>query len=200
MGLALATTELPVDMHSASGSSNRYASFPSIHLGHAEVDMLKRTFSLYQGSGGKLASLPGTAPNEAATTPSGANTQVHAAPANTLAIAVKEICLAFGLTKDELAQACKIQSRKTLYNWINGEAKPRKSAMSRVFDLLIIARAWHSSGFVTDREQLDKPVLGDQSVFDLLRQPEIDKECILFAGSRLNLMSPVKNDLSDPFA
>lgn len=72
--------------------------------------------------------------------------------------------------------------------------------MSRIFDLLVIARAWISSGFTTDREQLHEPVLGNQSVFDLLSQSEIDKERILFAGSRLNMLSPAKDELSDPFA
>ena len=117
-----------------------------------------------------------------------------------LAAAVNEICLAFGLTKEELAQVCNVQSRKTFHNWINGEAKPRKSAMSRIFDLLVISRAWTSSGFTADREQLYEPVFGNQSVFDLLNKPDIDKDRILFAGSRLNMLSPAKDELSDPFA
>ncbi len=191
--MGLIATDLPTDAYYASGAFNRYANPPAIHLILPEGEGLKQTFSLYQGSGGEVASL-------LSITPSGANTQVHKAPQNKLATAVNEICLAFGLTKEELAQVCKVQSRKTLYNWINGEAKPRKSAMSRVFDLLVTARAWLSSGFIADREQLHEPVLGNQSVFDLLSQPEIDKERILFAGSRLNMLSSAKDDLSDPFA
>ncbi len=117
-----------------------------------------------------------------------------------LATAVNEICLAFGLTKDEVAQVCNVQSRKTLYNWINGEAKPRKSAMSRIFDLLVISRAWTSSGFTADRERLNEPVLGNQSVFDLLNKLDIDKDRILFAGSRLNMLTPANDEFADPFA
>lgn len=191
--MGLIATDLPTDIHYASGAINHYISPPAIHLVLPEGEGLKRAFSLYQGSGGVVASL-------LSMTPSGANTQVHAAPQNKLATAVNEICLAFGLTKEELARVCKVQSRKTLYNWINGEAKPRKSAMSRIFDLLVIARAWLSSGFTADQGQLHEPVLGNQSVFDLLSQPKIDKERILFAGSRLNMSSPTKNELSDPFA
>lgn len=119
---------------------------------------------------------------------------------NKSATAVNEISLAFGLTKEESAQICNVQSRKTLYNWIHGEAKPRKSEMSRIFDLLVIALAWTSYGFTADRERIHEPVLGNQSVFDLLNKPEIDKELILFAGSRLNMLSPAKDELSDPFA
>lgn len=191
--MGLIATDLPTDVHYASGAFNNYVNPPAIHLVLPEGEGLKQAFSLYQGSGGVVTSL-------LSITPSGANTQVHAVPQNKLATAVNEISLAFGLTKEELAQVCNVQSRKTLYNWINGEAKPRKSAMSRIFDLLVIARAWNGSGFTTDREQLHEPVLGDQSVFDLLSQSEIDKERILFAGSRLNMISPVKDELSDPFA
>ena len=190
--MGLIATDLPIDAYYLSGSLNPYANPPAIHLVLPEGEVLKQSFSLYQGSGGEVASL-------LSATPSGANTEVHVTPQNKLAIAVKEVCQAFGLTKEELAQICKIQSRKTLYNWINGEAKPRKSAMSRLFDLLITARAWRSSGFGADREQLHEPVLGAQSVYDLLNQPEIDKERILFVGSKLNLMSKGINDLSDPF-
>ncbi len=191
--MGLIATDLPTDVHYASGAFNHYMNPPDIHLVLPEGEGLKQAFSLYQGSGGVVTSL-------LSITPSGANTQVHAAPQNKLATVVNEISLAFGLTKEELAQVCNVQSRKTLYNWINGEAKPRKSAMSRIFDLLVIARAWNSSGFTADREQLHEPVLGNQSVFDLLSQSEIDKERILFAGSRLNMLSPVKDELSDPFA
>ena len=57
--------------------------------------------------------------------------------------------------------------------------------MSRIFDLLVIARAWSSSGFTADREPLHEPVLENQSVFELLNKPEIDKERILFAGLKI---------------
>ena len=191
--MGLIAMDLPADMYYASGASNHYTNPPAIHLVLPESERLKQIFSLYQGSGGEVASL-------LTITPSGANTKIYTAPQNKLANSVNEICLAFGLTKEELAQVCHVQSRKTLYNWINGEAKPRKSAMSRIFDLLITARAWQSSGFTADKEQLHEPVHGKLSVFNLLNQPEIDKKRILFAGSRLNMLSPAKNELSDPFA
>ncbi len=191
--MGLIAADLPTDTYFAAWAFSQYINPPAIHSVFPEGEGLKQAFSLYQGSGGEVASL-------LSITPSGANTQVHTEPQNKLATAVNEICLAFGLTKEELAQVCKVQSRKTLYNWINGDAKPRKSAMSRVFDLLVTARAWLGSGFTTGREQLHEPVLGNQSVFDLLNQSEIDKERILFAGSRLNMLSPAKDELSGPFA
>ena len=181
------------DAYTASGSSTPYVNPPAIHRVLTEGDVLRQRFALYQGSGGEVASL-------LITTPSGASTQIHAEPQNKLASAVNEISTTFGLTKEELARVCGVQSRKTLYNWINGEAKPRKSAMSRVYDLLMTARAWRSSGFTADKGQLHEPVLDGQSVFTLLSQPIIDKQRILFAGSRLNLISPAASELSDPFA
>ncbi len=190
--MGLIAMDLPNDAYYASGAFSQYAAPPAIHLVLPEEE-LKQAYFLYQGSGGEVASL-------LSANLSGANTQVYTTPQNKLATALNEICLAFGLTKEELAQVCNVQSRKTLYNWINGEAKPRKSALSRIFDLLVTARAWSSSGFSADRDHLYEPVLDDQSVFDLLNQPEIDKERILFAGSRLNLMSPAQNELLDPFA
>ncbi len=191
--MGLIAMDLPADMYYASGASNHYTNPPAIHLVLPESESLKQIFSLYQGSGGEVSSL-------LTITPSGANTQVYTAPENKLAISVNEICQAFGLTKDELAQICNVQSRKTLYNWINGDVKPRKSAMIRVFDLLVTARAWQSSGYAAYKEQLHEPVLGKLSVFDLLNQPAINQERILFAGSRLNMLSPAKNGFSDPFA
>jgi len=200
--MVLIAADLPHDANYASGAFSHYINPPAIHLvipGVAEE--LKQIFALYQGSGGVVASRIGI-------NPSGSNTQVKTspqnslvtAPQNNLATAVNEICSTFGLTKEELAKVCNIQSRKTLYNWINGEAKPRKSAMNRLFDLLITARAWASSGFTSDRDQIHAPVLEHKSVFDLLSQPKIDRERILFAGSRLNILFPSKDSLSDPFA
>ena len=114
--------------------------------------------------------------------------------------AVNEIRSAFGLTKTELAEVCQAQSRKILYDWINGETAPRKSTISRIYDLLITARSWISSGFTADQELLHQPVIDNQSVFDLLKKSDIDKELINFAGSRLHMSVPAHKDLTDPFA
>jgi hypothetical protein len=191
--MGLAAVDIPLDQYFLSTNYSSYINPPAIHLILSEDEVLEQKFSLYQGSGGKAASLLNN-------TPSGANTQIKKETHNKLADTINEICLSFGMTKDELTQVCKIQSRKTLYNWINGETTPRKSAMSRIFDLLLISKAWRNSGFPTGQNYLHEAVVGNQSVFDLLQQPEIDKERILFAGSRLNLFFLEKNSLSDPFS
>lgn len=160
-------------------------------------------YNLYQGSGGKsiiiaLYERSGSSTiisSSAIETKAEINQETHGRFENVF----HEICSVFSLTKVELADVCKIQSRKTLYNWINEEASPRKSAMKRIFDLLIVAKAWQQSGFHCSRQQLYQPILDGRSIFDLLNQAEINKEVILFAGSRLNLMSQAKNKIQDPF-
>ena len=190
--MVLIAPDIPPDIYSLSSAFSRVANPPAIHLMHTN-EPLARIYSLHQGSGGTIASM-------FSTSLSGTKTQVEQVPQNKLAAAVNEICTAFGLTKEELAQVCHIQSRKTLYNWINGEAIPRKSTMSRIFDLLTAAQAWKHAGLSGDRDLLRQAVLDGKNLFNILNQPEIDKELILFVGSRLNLMSPAKGVISKPFA
>lgn len=190
--MGLVAPEVHTGEYYASGSFNRYINPPAIHLVLPEEEF-KGRFSLYQGSGGTVASL-------LSTTQSGANTKILAEAQSKLSNIVDEICVVFGLTKEELAQICKVQSRKTLYNWINGETRPRKAAMSRLYSLLLTARAWTNAGLSSDSEKLHEAILGKQSLFDLLSQTEIDNERILFAGTRLNFESLASTKYSDPFA
>lgn len=190
--MGLNTAYLQLEANIGSGAFNRVANPLAIHLTLTKGELEQR-YSLYQGSGGTVTSI-------FSTSVTGAKTQIKQEPQNKLAAAVSDICTAFGLTKEELAQVCHVQSRKTLYNWINGEANPRKSAMRRIFDLLTAAQAWRHAGFSSDKVQLRQAVLDGQNLFDILNQEKIDKELILFVGSRLNIMSPTKGVISDPFA
>ncbi|WP_412758187.1 helix-turn-helix domain-containing protein [Legionella bozemanae] len=105
----------------------------------------------------------------------------------------------FNLTKEELASICKI-SRKTIYNWIDGFSEPRKAALERLFDLLMVAKAWKLNLLPNDSKMLRTPVLNGKSVLDLLKEDELNNEQILFAGSRLVLLSPFDSaELKDPF-
>lgn len=188
--MGLMAHDLPMDAYYPSASGQFSMNPPAVHSDFPEREDPAQMFSLYQGSGGKAASLLYFAP-------SGVNKVINVG--GKFELAVKEIGQAFGFTMEDLAKVCGVQSRKTLYNWINGIAEPRKSSMIRIFDLLITARAWKSCGFVADRKRLHAPVMGDQSVFDLLRQPQINTERVLFAGSRLNLMSRANDHIPDPF-
>jgi hypothetical protein len=192
--MVLAATDLPPEAYTASGSYAPFSNPPAIILVlNPEERDLTQTYALYQGSGGGITSF-------LSISPSGAKTQISPEPKNKLAMAINEICSAFGLTKEALAQVCQVETRKTLYNWINGETTPRKQTMSRIFNLLITARAWTQAGLTIDQAELEQPVLDNRSVLDLLSQPEIDKERILFAGSRLDLARKDQSILIDPFA
>lgn len=186
--MGLAAEKIDYDFPHISGSENFVNSYQTL----SKEDALNRNY-LYQGSGGTVTSL-------SCISVTGINTHVHTTVSNTLASSVEEICSAFSLTKEELATACKIQSRKTLYNWINGEAQPRKSAMNRMYDLLIIARAWCNSGFKATHPQIHQPIIDNKSIFDLLCETNIDHELILFSGTRINMLFSNQEKLADPFA
>ena len=155
------------------------------------VAAFEQTFPSYQGSGGTIVSLFNAAP-------AWVKTQTPESSQNKVDIALQEICSAFGLTKDELKQICKVQSRKTLYNWIDGKSTPRRENMKRIFDILITARAWLDSGFAGNTAWLHQPVIDEKSVFDLLNENEVNKELIIFAGTRLYMQSPSKGPIADP--
>jgi hypothetical protein len=170
---------------------------------------MKQFFGVYQGSGGYISGISNVTFSGANNIPS---TLVNRKDVSIKTISgslkpddnrfssqVNKICSTFSLTKDELSQVCKIKSRKTLYNWIDGTSKPRKSTMGRIFDLLIIAQAWKQSGFTNKSELINTPILDGLSVLELLTDDVLDKELILFAGSRLNLFSGLEKVLQDPF-
>lgn len=166
---------------------------PAIYLQLSPEEEVEGSYAIFQGSGGSYTSI-------FSASPSGAKTQVKINGKSRLAGVVEEICSAFGLTKEEFAQICKIQSRKTLYNWINGEAFPRKTTMSRMYDLLLVAREWKKAGFSGSRENLNSRVVDNKSLLQMLSEEQVDRNLIIFAGSRLSLASPQRAKISDPFA
>ncbi|RVU31744.1 helix-turn-helix domain-containing protein [Neptunomonas marina] len=183
---------MPNDAYFASGAINKALNPPAIHLILPEEE-LQKGFTLYRGSGGNVSSL-------FSVTPTGANTKIIKESHNNLASTVNDITAAFALTKEELADVLKVQSRKTLYNWIKGEVTPRKTAMQRVFNLMTLVKAWQHAGLELTKEQLHQPVVNNLSIFQLLIEAEIDKDLVLFAGSRLQLQAQPTPALADPFA
>jgi len=152
-----------------------------------------KSFNLFQGSGGSVSYL-----NPISQT--GSKTEVQVTKQETLENVVKEIMSTFDLTKSEQSSVFQVSSRKTLYNWIEGETKPRMSAMNRIFELLVIARDWKSTGLKANKENLRQPVIKNKSVLDLLSEDTLDREKILFAGSRLNNFIDEPAAIADPFA
>ncbi|MGH8161340.1 MAG: helix-turn-helix domain-containing protein [Gammaproteobacteria bacterium] len=114
-------------------------------------------------------------------------------------LAVREILDAFGLTKAELATLCS-RTRKTIYNWLDGKSSPSRENSRKLYELLLVARAWRAAGLPANRNLLHRPVIGGKNMFELLGQSPADKDLILFAGNRLTMSSPTVNILDDPFA
>ncbi len=188
--MVLMAAEPPIDLNTLSGAFSGYKAPAAIHSVIQDTDHIP---ALYKGSGGTVTSF-------LSVTPSGINIEVQSYAKNKLAQAIDEVCSAFRLTKEEFTQICHVQSRKTLYNWINGETEPRKAAMNRIFDLVIVARAWVSYGLNAYNSQLYEQIIDNQSVLDLLSQQVIDQDKILFSGSKLSMSFPTQGSLSDPFA
>ena len=124
--------------------------------------------------------------------PSGDCSRLLPPQQNHLGNRLEEIRSAFGLTMVELAQICLAPNEATLRSWVKGEINPGETTRRRLFDLLIAARNWQSSGFSSYSHSLKDHVIDDQSVFDLLKQTEIDRDLIHFAGTRLSLRSPAR--------
>jgi len=156
-------------------------------------EYLEQQFGVFRGSGGSLVS-------NSLRTASGANLFIQPAPKNNIREITDSIRDTFGLSVTALVNICHLQSRKTYYNWMDGKSTPHSSSMSRIYDLLLVAKAWKNAGFPNPKGQLTQPVLDDQSLLDLLNQAPINKDLILFAGSRLNLSAPPQATLRDPFA
>ena len=131
-------------------------------------------------------------------TPSGAKPQVSSELNAKFESVVNDICSTFGLTREELIQVARIQSVEKLDSWIHTEEEPEKAVRERLYDLIMVSRAWSTYGFCANREQLFLPVIDDQSIFDMLGKSNIDKELIIFAGSKLDLILPGRGNLLNP--
>jgi hypothetical protein len=105
----------------------------------------------------------------------------------------------FGVNVTQLGEICGV-TRKAVYDWQAG-AVPRPAKIERIYALRRAALDWERAGFGAPGARLRAPVLGDRSLFDLLRAEPLDLEAIHFAGSRLSLEreSAPTADLADPF-
>lgn len=131
--------------------------------------------------------------------PSGSDVLIDIARGNSLTKAIEKIIQTFALTKDELARILAVQSRKTIYNWLNGTSTPRKAVLDRIHTLQMTANEWKRSGLPSPKGQLHIPLTEGQSIFALLQQGA-SKELLLFAGSRLQQQQAFVSSLPDPFA
>lgn len=104
------------------------------------------------------------------------------------------IKLAFAMREDDIAQSIGV-TRKTLFNWKQQDSHPNKEKTQNIFDLYLLAKNWMDAGFSTDTFDLETPVFAGQSIKDMLREPKLNSEKILFAGNRLAHQSLGEMDL-----
>nr|WP_298889937.1 hypothetical protein [uncultured Acinetobacter sp.] len=95
------------------------------------------------------------------------------------------IKFAFDMTDEDIAQRIDV-GRKTLFNWKKQESSPNKEKVQAIFELYMLAKNWLEAGFSTEAFDLEAPVLAGKSIKDMLREPMLNSEQILFAGNRLN--------------
>lgn len=160
---------------------------PAISLVHKDVK--SPIPGVLHGSGGKFTVTYSQSH-------SGADISFVVHKGNSLAIAIEKICATFCLTKEQLAETLGT-TRKTIYNWIEGRV-PRANTLDRIHELQMAANEWTKSGLPVPNENMREPVIGDLSLFELLKQA--DKSLILFAGNRLSLRGQRGKSLTDPFA
>jgi len=192
--MVLIAIEMPVDLN-ANVNSGGVCSAPNAIVRTLTQDEMERHLGLYSGSGGITSAFFNTAI-------SGSDNiliETQATSAISLSATLDFISATFALNKTELATVCNVQSRKTLYNWIDGSVEPHSENTNRIFNLYVISQGWQEQGFSFDKALLKQPIIDNNSVIDLLSQDNLNQETIMFAGSRLELTSGTSKQLEDPF-
>lgn len=100
---------------------------------------------------------------------------------------LENIKSAFSLTNDDLAKIIGV-TRKTLHNWKTGKIG-NSEKRQRVFELFMLATDWNKIGFSKNKHDLNQPIVHGKSVVDLLSEENLNREKILFAGSRIALLN-----------
>jgi hypothetical protein len=110
---------------------------------------------------------------------------------------IREICATFNLSKREFCYICNMGNYAHRSRLAMREIICNPKAYSKIFDLLLTAKAWQQYGFKCSRCQLhDCTILDGESIFDMLSDPFIDEGRVLFIGNRLNLIQKVSAPLS----
>lgn len=93
----------------------------------------------------------------------------------------------------------KKEAEQLIENMTDEEVIKFVETPDRAYDLLMIARAMRHRDIKINSEQIDQPIVAEQSIFDLLRQDSLNKDLIIFAGSRLDMLSTDRDVIPDPF-
>lgn len=91
---------------------------------------------------------------------------------------IRDILRYLGLTKTQLKDICGV-SRQTLYDWLEGKFEPDTDNAARLQEI-------HSAALVVPQRArrplsaavLTRPVLGEETLLDLLRKPRLDLDVL----------------------
>ena len=65
----------------------------------------------------------------------------------------------------------------------------------------MIADAWRKSDLPVTRNVLEQPIIGTQTILELLAQTDVNQDKILFAGNRIKMdLIAQAQTIEDPFA
>jgi hypothetical protein len=109
-----------------------------------------------------------------------------------------KICSVFCLSMDKVTAIFDVPE-DVILNWLDGKAAPKGVIRRRVVDLFIISRDLRSSGFLISEKDLETEIVQGRSLYDFLCAKELDRELIMFSGSRLMLHNLGYDILKDPF-
>lgn len=76
----------------------------------------------------------------------------------------------FGLKMSELSQIFGV-SRRAAYDWLEG-ATPRPEMTAKIYQLSTLAAGFSSAGIPSVRHFIHRPILGDRTLFELLKTGE----------------------------
>lgn len=99
----------------------------------------------------------------------------------------------FSLKDEELAKVIRV-SRSTIHTWRTKEDIPKEYNSKRVFKLFMLSSNWKDKGFFVNKNSLVRPIIKDESIFDMLISDNIDSHKILFAGNSLSMLLETDNN------
>lgn len=187
------------DFISTTGSFEKKNNSSEVCLDLTEDELARRN-CLYRGSGGELTGYFDRVTSGGINAPTFLLSLLKLNNEKPPIVSIiKNLEKTFNLTITQLVKVCGVKTRASLYNWLDGKSKPRSLTVKRLFDLSVLETDWRQSGLVMNRADLEMPIINGVSVFDLLCEDPLDKNKILFAGSRIELEKYSRNAIIDPF-
>ena len=96
----------------------------------------------------------------------------------------------FKLDMDEFFEVCKFEDMDEYAKTQFPGIKISRKTADRLFEVYSTAKDWEYHGFqALTKEQMERECLLDKSIMDLLKGEPFNKEAVLFAGSRMYMLT-----------